>query len=966
MPRDESSQFRDATRTLQPGVDDTTMRRRPPVLTPGETFGRFRLIQLLGRGGMGEAYEGEDLKSGERVALKMSRDVLATEQQREQFLREGRVVAAISHPHLVYVVGTEEIQEIPVLVTELVTGSTLRARVAEGGPLPSIEAVDMILQVISGLAALAAHGVLHRDVKPSNCFVGPDGRVKVGDFGLAISTRPDATGTRTGDVVGTRAFASPEQLRAAPPDIRSDIYSVGATLHYLLTAREPHSEGEAPAVTVPSLDTRGPMPGVPRKLGKLVRQCLAQSPARRPQSYARLSTLLVPFSSAAQVPAAPGLRVLAGIIDMAVLRVGSVLPLLAVIQWNVPVTLFGMAAAHAILILGYFVLSETIWSASPGKLVLGLRVIRADRRPLGAGRVCVRAAVWCMATVPGFVAWLVFGPRGLGTVTSGAGALGYFAANAGLLTGFSLLFVTARRSNGFAGLHDLVTHTRVVSKLALAPRPSLQVIESRPPVASSATRFGPFVVLDEVSGAGVLVGFDPRLTRKVWIRQAPPGTPDVSSERRSVNRAARLRWLGGSRERDDGWDAYEPAPGQAISTPGRQGTEWSTVRGWLYELAQEFANASHTSGFGPLATERVWVTDDRVTLLDWSPFGDGGEPPALIDAADIRDAQRFLYDVAMLGLSLEASATKPPGRPPLPLHAQAFLADLASGRIPTIAAIVERLRAMATRPTTVTRARRGAHLALCGAAPLASLLLLAPVLLITLPLMARSPESFLIEASLRRLQQLEAPTTPAAMREREDIETYLVGRFRPLLTGQQTPWYWPVIEIRRPVIERAFAHQPNPSSDEIGLARRRLDGLVEAAERNRELAARGRLGWPLLLFVVVMLVAAAGVVSVVSAFLAKSGAGLRLLGIGVVNREGSEVSRGRAGARAAVAWATGIAAFLLLVPSAAQGRLLDVSLGTLLPSSILLVIFIAGAVSSLLDPQRGLQDRILRTSLVAR
>ena len=433
MPRDESSQFRDATRTLEPGVDETTMRRRPPVLSPGETFGRFRLIQLLGRGGMGEAYEAEDLKSGERVALKMSRDVLATEQQREQFLREGRVVAAISHPHLVYVVGTEEIQEIPVLVTELVTGSTLRARVTEGGPLPSIEAVDMILQVISGLAALAAHGVLHRDVKPSNCFVGPDGRVKVGDFGLAISTRPDATVTRTGDVVGTRAFASPEQLRAAPPDIRSDIYSVGATLHYLLTARDPHSEGEAPAVAVPSRDTRGQTPGVPRKLGKIVRQCLAQSPARRPQSYARLSTLLVPFSSAAQVSATPGPRVLAFVVDMAVLRVGSALPLLAVIQWNVPVTLFGIAAAHVILILCYFVLSETIWSASPGKIVLGLRVIRADRRPLGAGRVCIRAAVWCAATVPGFVALLMFGPSGLGTVASGAGAVGYFTAVAGTL-----------------------------------------------------------------------------------------------------------------------------------------------------------------------------------------------------------------------------------------------------------------------------------------------------------------------------------------------------------------------------------------------------------------------------------------------------------------------------------------------------------------------------------------------------
>ena len=182
MPRDESSQFRDATRTLQPGVDETTMRRRPPALTPGETFGRFRLIQLLGRGGMGEAYEAEDLKSGERVALKMSRDVLATEQQREQFLREGRVVAAISHPHLVYVVGTEEIQEIPVLVTELVTGSTLRARVTEGGPLPSIEAVDMILQVISGW---------RRSQPMASC--------------IETSSRPTASSART---VGSRSGTS--------------------------------------------------------------------------------------------------------------------------------------------------------------------------------------------------------------------------------------------------------------------------------------------------------------------------------------------------------------------------------------------------------------------------------------------------------------------------------------------------------------------------------------------------------------------------------------------------------------------------------------------------------------------------------------------------------------------------------------------------------------------------------------
>ena len=159
-----------------------------PSLPLGERFGSYRLLRPLGKGGMGEVYEAEHEETRRPVALKVLSRALNDSTDRSRFLREGRLAASVSHPNSVYVYGKEEIEGVPVIAMELVSGGTLKDRVERQGPMRPADAVDAILQVIDGLEAAASKGVLHRDVKPSNCFVDRDGTVKIGDFGLSMST----------------------------------------------------------------------------------------------------------------------------------------------------------------------------------------------------------------------------------------------------------------------------------------------------------------------------------------------------------------------------------------------------------------------------------------------------------------------------------------------------------------------------------------------------------------------------------------------------------------------------------------------------------------------------------------------------------------------------------------------------------------------------------------------------------
>jgi serine/threonine protein kinase len=183
--------------------------------------------------------------------------------------------------------------------------------------MSAAKAVDSILQVIAGLDAAASMGILHRDIKPSNCFVHHDGRVLIGDFGLSVAAGGHGS---AGTILGTLGFASPEQLRGDPLDVRSDIYSTGATLFYLLAGRPPFDERNttellAKVASQPAPSLAALRPDLPRRLTHVVSRCLAKLPQDRFADYAALHAALAPFSSA-QLKHAPIVRrTIAGWID---------------------------------------------------------------------------------------------------------------------------------------------------------------------------------------------------------------------------------------------------------------------------------------------------------------------------------------------------------------------------------------------------------------------------------------------------------------------------------------------------------------------------------------------------------------------------------------------------------------------------------------------------------------------------
>ena len=202
---------------------------------------------------------------------------------------------------------------------ELVSGGTLQERVKNQGPMPVPVAVDAILHIIAGLEAAQAIGILHRDIKPGNCFEDSDGTIKIGDFGLSISTaaRAETNITAEGTMVGTPAFCSPEQLRGEELSTRSDMYSVGGTLFYLLTGRVPFEGHNIVQLTANVLEKPVPSPRdfrkeIPKGLAGAIQRCLAKQPAERFKSYGDLRQALAPYSSTAPTPATLSLRFLAG------------------------------------------------------------------------------------------------------------------------------------------------------------------------------------------------------------------------------------------------------------------------------------------------------------------------------------------------------------------------------------------------------------------------------------------------------------------------------------------------------------------------------------------------------------------------------------------------------------------------------------------------------------------------------
>jgi eukaryotic-like serine/threonine-protein kinase len=266
-----------------------------PNPQPGTILGAYRVEGQLGAGSMGEVFKGVDTGLNRKVAIKiLSEKHRDSPELRQRFVREGRAVAAISHPNVVQVFATGSFDERPYIAMELLDGTDLGSIVEKNGPLTSAEAGHAVLDAAQGLAAAAKAGLIHRDVKPSNLVRLSSGEVKVTDFGLAKPVDPGSEPALTamGVVVGTPDYIAPEQARGETIDERVDIYALGGTLYFLLTGIPPFRTGKpaedkylkvvARHLRNPAPDAAQTNPSVDRALADLAKQMMAKKPAERP------------------------------------------------------------------------------------------------------------------------------------------------------------------------------------------------------------------------------------------------------------------------------------------------------------------------------------------------------------------------------------------------------------------------------------------------------------------------------------------------------------------------------------------------------------------------------------------------------------------------------------------------------------------------------------------------------------
>jgi dienelactone hydrolase len=254
--------------------------------------GKYRLLEVLGRGGMGIVYKAEDISLHRPVALKfLPAERGGAPNARERFFMEARAAAALSHPHICTIYEIHDEGETPFIAMECIEGQSLRARISEL-PLPTVEAVELAIQISEALTAAHEKGVIHRDIKSANVMVTDKGQAKVMDFGLA-KVRGETLHTREGTTLGTAAYMSPEQARGDAVDQRTDLWSLGVVLYEMLSGKLPF-KGDRNASILYAVVHEAPkplkdvQPGIPAELERVVERALKRDLAKRYQSAAEM------------------------------------------------------------------------------------------------------------------------------------------------------------------------------------------------------------------------------------------------------------------------------------------------------------------------------------------------------------------------------------------------------------------------------------------------------------------------------------------------------------------------------------------------------------------------------------------------------------------------------------------------------------------------------------------------------
>ena len=463
------------TVTALPGSTPKPRVRTRSGLEIPARLGHFELHEVLGEGGMGAVFRAFDTSLHRDVAIKVLRAEVASEPALiARFQREARSQARLTHPHIttIYFVGEQD--GFPYFAIELVPGGTLADTLRSDEVLAWEQALEYLIQIVSGLRHAHDKGIIHRDIKPANLLLDADGRVKIADFGLAkpIEEGGDVELTAAGSFMGTPQYVAPEQARGEQVDHRADIYSLGATFYHLLAKRPPFDAPTPVGVVMkhasePLPDLRDFNAHVPPRFRDIIARMMAKSPADRFASYDELLEALEAARSKSAQPAGFLVRGVAMTID--------VLPWLFLTQIN------------DWLLLGfpiYLAIAHGLSGRSLGKMLFRLKVVDEHGERPSWPRALARAGIF---------AWVLFGVLAI----SGVSKVAFGTSQLGMHVKRDTIKVSAG-SQDYEGDRD-VANLQLASKEG-EPVPQLAVVL----IAFTAALFALWL-------AGLLIaGFDPQ------------------------------------------------------------------------------------------------------------------------------------------------------------------------------------------------------------------------------------------------------------------------------------------------------------------------------------------------------------------------------------------------------------------------------------------------------------------------
>ena len=523
-----------------------------------------------------------------------------------------------------------------------------------------------------------------------------------------------------------------------------------------------------------------------------------------------------------------------------------------------------------------------------------------------------------------------------------------------------LLFVTARRSNGYCGIHELLTGSRTWERSAPIESARAQVTKQTPAPLEPAESIGPYRVVRRFAKDPALAFVrDERLKRQVWVRIAAPDEAPVSPARRDLDRPQRFRWLGARRTSAECWDAYEHVEGQPFASLDVPYVPFQTVSRWLLALAQECRAAGADGTLPVIGVNRLWVTPrGEMKVADWPLPGANGDDESYA-TGDTRSCQQLLVAVAVRAWRLD------PAHGPMPTYGRRLLNAAADGSFNDFDDLVAACESAAARDSTVSRERRVTPIVAVTVFTAIPLIAVMPTIWRIPMLQVQALQRNQLAVCVRELADLQRGVIEDASGARRQAAEMCVAAVSRELDGETLSDFRLKNPNSAPLLDAARVRYPRAAISDLEarladmppsftIERFRRDAVTEMRAGLAETAVKSGAG------ATINLLGVLGLAGIVFALLLREGPLYRMVGIAIVRADGDGVSRPRAVVRAVVVWLPAVVgAAVMQSPS-------NPETWAIVAASVSVAAMAMAAMVAVWTPARGLPERLTGTWLVRR